>query len=267
MYGLTREMVPTELLTHPVVWEALLERMPLTRADSQSRRDEQGRAARAGSGRDAHGCRRGWRDAKRCVGARVHPLAVLAALKTYAQGRGMKGQGHWTPVPQVVDALDGAFYLSFENARVDGQAHHARARRVGLDGRAGAAACRISSCREASAAMALVTAATEPHHRFVAFTNGEYPSHVAGCSAAGSRRWRSRRASGWMTWCAHRQPAVRRHGLRAADGGGAEASLGGGRVRRLHRQRDVGRRHPPGAGAARSIASAWGSRRSWWWSR
>jgi len=32
------------------------------------------------------------------------------------------------------------------------------------------------SCREASAAMALVTAAVEPNHRFVAFTNGEYPS-------------------------------------------------------------------------------------------
>ncbi|HET7456925.1 MAG TPA: hypothetical protein VFJ74_04660, partial [Gemmatimonadaceae bacterium] len=32
------------------------------------------------------------------------------------------------------------------------------------------------SCREASAAMALVTAAAEPNHRFVAFTKGSYPS-------------------------------------------------------------------------------------------
>lgn len=32
------------------------------------------------------------------------------------------------------------------------------------------------SCREASAAMALVTAAREREHRFVAFTNGAYPS-------------------------------------------------------------------------------------------
>ncbi|HKW12799.1 MAG TPA: TROVE domain-containing protein, partial [Gemmatimonadaceae bacterium] len=30
IYRLTREMVPTELLTHAVVWEALLDRMPLT---------------------------------------------------------------------------------------------------------------------------------------------------------------------------------------------------------------------------------------------
>ena len=34
------------------------------------------------------------------------------------------------------------------------------------------------TCREASAAMALVTAATEPKHRFVAFTKGDYPSRV-----------------------------------------------------------------------------------------
>jgi 60 kDa SS-A/Ro ribonucleoprotein len=32
------------------------------------------------------------------------------------------------------------------------------------------------SCREASAAMALVTATAEPDHRFVAFTNGSYRS-------------------------------------------------------------------------------------------
>ena len=47
--------------------------------------------------------------------ARIHPLAVLAALKTYAQGRGMKGHGTWTPVARVIDALDGAFYLAFDN--------------------------------------------------------------------------------------------------------------------------------------------------------
>lgn len=33
--------------------------------------------------------------------ARIHPLAVLAAMKTYAQGRGMKGSGKWDPVSQA----------------------------------------------------------------------------------------------------------------------------------------------------------------------
>lgn len=36
------------------------------------------------------------------------------------------------------------------------------------------------TCREGAAAMALVTAAVEPEHRFVAFTSGPYPSLHAG---------------------------------------------------------------------------------------
>src|SRR6185437_5798473 len=107
--------------------------------------------------------------------SRVHPVALLAAMKTYAQGHGMKGQGKWTPVSQVVDALDGAFYLAFENAR-------STAKRImlALDV-SGSMVSPVHglpfvSCREASAAMALVTAATEPNHQFVAFTRGNYPS-------------------------------------------------------------------------------------------
>jgi 60 kDa SS-A/Ro ribonucleoprotein len=39
------------------------------------------------------------------------------------------------------------------------------------------------SCREASAAMALVTAATEPEHFFTAFTAGSHPSQWRGISS------------------------------------------------------------------------------------
>lgn len=105
----------------------------------------------------------------------MHPLAVLAALKTYAQGRGMKGQGTWAPVPQVVDALDGAFYLAFENAPATGKRIM-----LALDVSGSMVApvhgMPYVSCREASAAMALVTAAAESRHRVVAFTKGPYPS-------------------------------------------------------------------------------------------
>ncbi len=125
----------------------------------------------AAAGRVA--ARLGDRDALRA--ARVHPVAVLAALKTYAQGRGIKGDGRWVPVPQVVDALDAAFYLAFENAPATG-------RRVMLaldvSGSMVAPVQGVSflSCREGSAAMALVTAAREPQHMFTAFTEGSSPS-------------------------------------------------------------------------------------------
>lgn len=174
IYGLTREMVPTELLTHAVVWEALLDRMPLTAMiRNLGVMSKVGLLAPASDAARAVVARLSDRDAIRK--ARVHPVAVLAALKTYAQGRGMKGSGSWTPVSQVVDALDGAFYLSFANAPSTGKRVMLA---LDVSGSMGAPVLGMDylSCREASAAMALVTAAAEPNHRFVAFTKGSYPS-------------------------------------------------------------------------------------------
>jgi 60 kDa SS-A/Ro ribonucleoprotein len=45
--------------------------------------------------------------------ARVHPIAVLAALETYRRGRGARGNGTWNPVRAILEALDDAFYLAF----------------------------------------------------------------------------------------------------------------------------------------------------------
>src|SRR4030095_14814464 len=94
---LTREMVPTELLTHAVVWEALLVRMPLTAMIRNL-----GVMTKVGLVAPARPAARSVRDrltnheARRA--ARVHPVAVLVAMKVYAKGRGMKGSGQWTPV-------------------------------------------------------------------------------------------------------------------------------------------------------------------------
>jgi 60 kDa SS-A/Ro ribonucleoprotein len=174
IYRLTREMVPTELLRHAVVWEALLDRMPLTALVRNL-----GVMSKVGllvPGSDAAQmvvARLNERTAIRK--ARVHPLSVLAALKTYAGGHGGRGTGIWSPVSQVVDALDGAFYLAFENATSTGKRIM-----LALDVSGSMVTpvhgMPLLSCRAASAAMALVTAAREPNHRFVAFTNGTYPS-------------------------------------------------------------------------------------------
>ena len=120
VYKLTREMVPTDLLTHTVVWDALLNGMPLTALiRNLGVMTKVGLIAPGSSATRTVVARLGDRNALRK--ARVHPLQVLAALKTYAQGRGMKGSGKWAPVAQVVDALDGAFYLAFENAPSTGK--------------------------------------------------------------------------------------------------------------------------------------------------
>jgi 60 kDa SS-A/Ro ribonucleoprotein len=44
---------------------------------------------------------------------RIHPIDALKALLTYKNGRGMRGDGTWPVVPQIVDALEQAFYSSF----------------------------------------------------------------------------------------------------------------------------------------------------------
>jgi 60 kDa SS-A/Ro ribonucleoprotein len=171
---LTREMVPTELLTHAVVWEALLERMPLTALiRNLGTMTKVGLIAPGASATQKVVDRLSDHEVLR--GARVHPIAVLVALKTYAQGRGMKGSGKWTPVTRVVDALDKAFYLSFDNARTTGKRIMLA---LDVSGSMGSPVLGMDflTCRDASAAMALVTAATEPEHRLVAFTKGDYPS-------------------------------------------------------------------------------------------
>jgi 60 kDa SS-A/Ro ribonucleoprotein len=174
IYKLTREMIPTELLTSAEVWDALLDGMPLgALVRNLGVMSKVGLLVPGSAAANTVIARLGDRGALRR--ARVHPVALLAALRTYAQGRGMRGQNRWTPVSQVVDALDGAFYLAFENAPSTGKRIM-----LALDVSGSMVApvhgLPFISCREASAAMALVTAAREPNHRFVAFTRGSHPS-------------------------------------------------------------------------------------------
>src|SRR5262249_16467287 len=108
--------------------------------------------------------------------ARVHPLQILVALNTYAKGHGEKGKLAWKPRQKIVDALDRAFYLAFKRT----EPTYARTL-LALDVSGSMAGGAIAGMpgitpRVGSAAMALITAAVEPNHEFVAFTNGEYRS-------------------------------------------------------------------------------------------
>lgn len=112
-HGLTREMIPTEVQKSPKVWEALLEKMPMTAMiRTLGRMGACGYLAPMSEASREVVKRLGDREALRKQ--RVHPMTVLAALLTYKQGRGQKGSLTWQPVPQVVDALNDAFYKAFE---------------------------------------------------------------------------------------------------------------------------------------------------------
>ena len=173
-HGLVREMVPTELLVHAAVWDALLESMPLgAMVRSLAVMSKVGLLAHGSDAARTVAARLGDRD--RIRASRLHPVALLVALRTYAQGRGERGGSTWAPVAAVVDALDSAFYLAFENAKSTGK-RTMLALDVSGSMTSPVHGLPFLSCREAAAAMALVTAAREPDHRFVAFTNGRFTS-------------------------------------------------------------------------------------------
>jgi 60 kDa SS-A/Ro ribonucleoprotein len=108
-------------------------------------------------------------DVERIRKARLHPLALLLALKIYARGRGDKGSLTWTPVPQVIDGLNAAFYTAFANVEPTGRRILLALDVSGSMGGGSIAGTSLTP-REGSAAMALMTAATEEHTHIVGFT-------------------------------------------------------------------------------------------------
>lgn len=159
-YQAPREVIPTQYLTSPEVWSALLQNLGITALlRNLGNLSKVGLLVR-GAGvvpevvariTDRQTLRRG----------RVHPLQVLAALITYQQGHGMRGSGQWTVVPEVVDALNRAFGMSFENVTPTGKRLY-----LALDVSGSMAGGSVSGIpgltpRDASAALAMITVNTE----------------------------------------------------------------------------------------------------------
>lgn len=113
-HGLPREVVPTQMLNHKVVWEALLQNMP-TMAMVRNLATMTRVGVLEPMSHYTNVVVDALADEKRLKRSRIHPVSVLSALLTYQSGRGYRGSNTWTPLREIVDALDGAFYLSFGN--------------------------------------------------------------------------------------------------------------------------------------------------------
>ena len=103
--------------------------------------------------------------------ARLHPLAVLVAMKTYGSGQGVRGSLKWKTAPAITDALDEAFYLAFENVEPTGKRTMLALDVSGSMGGPDIAGMPGISPRIASAALALVTMRTEEKVVVTAFTS------------------------------------------------------------------------------------------------
>src|SRR5436190_17082677 len=171
-YRLPREALLPEHLTSPEVWEALLDEMPMTALVRNLATLTRVGVLAPGSGGAAKAVAQ-LGDAERIRRARVHPIAVLAALRTYASGRGVRGRGDWKPVREVVDALDAAFYKAFGNVEQTGKRPLLALDVSGSMTGGSVAGVPGLSPRDASAALALVTAATESQYEVVGFFAGK----------------------------------------------------------------------------------------------
>jgi 60 kDa SS-A/Ro ribonucleoprotein len=170
-YGLPREAVRPEHLTSPEVWTALLDGMPMTALiRNLATMTRVGVIAPGADGTAQAVALLG--DAERIRAARVHPIALLVALRTYALGRGIRGRGEWAPVREIVDALDAAFYTAFGNVEPAGTRLLLALDVSGSMASGNVAGVPGLSPRDASAALALVTAARETQFEIVGFHAG-----------------------------------------------------------------------------------------------
>ncbi len=170
-HGLSWEMLPDAAVKEAAVWEALLHQgVPQTALIRQLPRltnlglcvGETGKLIRAQLN-----------DLDRLKRGRVHPINILVAQRTYAQGHGARGHQTWTPVPQISDALNDAFYTSY------GAVEPAGVRTLaGLDVSGSMSYGQISGLplqpREVCGALALVLANTEPEVTHVGFTTNAW---------------------------------------------------------------------------------------------
>ncbi len=178
-YRLPREALLPEHLTSVDVWEALLEDMPMTALIRNLATMTRVGAIAPGSAATSKVAAE-LADTSHLRKARVHPIAVLSALRTYASGRGVRGRGEWSPVREVVDALDAAFYTSFGNVAPTGKRLLLALDVSGSMTWGWVAGVPGLSPRDASAALALVTAATEKRYEIVGFTSGGLGFHALG---------------------------------------------------------------------------------------
>jgi len=160
-HGLVREHIPTEMLNDVDVWDALLEKMPLTAMIRNLGKMTSIGVLKPLSGRIRHVVA-ALTDAEGLKRQRVHPLNILIAQRQYSQGRGDRGSLAWNPVPQITDALEEAFYLGFDAVEPTGKNFYLGVDVSGSMSWANCAGAPITCC-EAAAVMAMVAARTEPN--------------------------------------------------------------------------------------------------------
>lgn len=165
-HDLPRELVPTQFLTDPKIWEAMLPHMGLTAMIRNL-----GNMSKCGLltplSDTARFISKQVENVALIRASRVHPWAVLLAARVYGLGESIKGDGTWSVVQSVVNSLEKAYELAFPNVEPTGKRFV-----LGLDV-SGSMTCKLlgspmSAC-EAAAALSMVTARCENDSHIMGF--------------------------------------------------------------------------------------------------
>lgn len=170
---LSWEMLPTDSLKDPSVWEALVENdMPMTALiRNLSRLSKLGLTSGMGGLTDKIVDQIS--NQRALNKARIHPMQILFALRAYSLGHSKRVESAWAVSGRIEDALDDAFYASF------GSFEPANKRTlIGLDV---SQSMDIAidpnnpiTAKDASVALSMVQLATEKDSMVLAFTSGSF---------------------------------------------------------------------------------------------
>ncbi|MFN8374023.1 MAG: TROVE domain-containing protein [Anaerolineae bacterium] len=177
-YDLPREALPTQFLNAPEVWDALLVKMPMT-----AMLRNLGVMARVGLlsalSVAEHIVVGRLENQELLRKARIHPIALLSALKVYGRGHGERSDARWIPTARVIDALDAAFYLAFGSIEPSNKRMMLALDVSGSMGGGVIAGVPGLTPRDASAVMAMVTARTEEKYALMGFATQFMPLNIS----------------------------------------------------------------------------------------
>jgi len=166
-HGLVREVIPTQWFKDPEVWAAMLPSMPLNAMmRNLGKMSQVGLITPMGSATQLIVSK--LTDPEYIKASRLHPFNIMNAMYTYRSGRGFRGQLSWNVDNNIGDALEDAFYMAFDNVVPTGKRHL-----LALDV-SGSMGCAMQNsqitCRDATAALAMVTTKTEAWTHCIGFS-------------------------------------------------------------------------------------------------
>ncbi len=168
-YKAFQEIVPTQWLKDAEVWRALLPNLGITALVRNLGRLTSLGVLNGMSDADVY-VQNALRNEDLIRKGRLHPLTVLNGWMAYSGSAERKGSLEWRAIPQVMAAMEDAFYLSFGAVTPTGKRFV-----YGLDVSAsmGSQISGLSiTCAQAVAAMSMLLARTEQRYRIMAFNNG-----------------------------------------------------------------------------------------------